>query len=134
MSLCTLSWKMGISAQRPILDTLASISRDTPRIANRLLRRLGDVSDRPQVSDYNTMTNILGLNKCGLTINEADLLRLIMYRFGGGPVGSTTLAASLGVSVSSLTGYLEPYLLRKNYIEVGAGGRKLTYLGIRAIQ
>lgn len=116
-------------------------ARGTPRIANRLLRRVRDhaqVAGVEQVgSDFASKAlDDLGTDKNGLDDLDRRILKLIMEAFDGGPVGVESLAASLNEEVDTLVDTVEPYLLKAGYLKRTARGRvasKLAYshMGLR---
>ncbi|MFH1354593.1 MAG: Holliday junction branch migration DNA helicase RuvB [Candidatus Omnitrophota bacterium] len=110
-------------------------SRGTPRIANRLLRRVRDFA---QVLKIDKVTeevaaktlNELGIDKAGLDDLDRRVLRLVLDTYGGGPVGIDSLSASLNEEVDSLQDTVEPYLLKAGFLKRTSRGRlatKLTY-------
>ncbi|MBD3235510.1 MAG: Holliday junction branch migration DNA helicase RuvB [Candidatus Eisenbacteria bacterium] len=117
---------------------IASRSRGTPRIANRLLRR---VRDYVEAHDADALTAelaaralaLLRIDDRGLHEMDRRLLEAIAGKFGGGPVGLATLAAVLGEEEDTLEDLLEPFLLREGYIERTRRGRTLTRLGFEAV-
>ncbi len=120
---------------------IARRARGTPRIANRLLRR---VRDYAQVkSDGKITTNIvcealekLGVDNCGLDELDRKFLKTIIENYKGGPVGIEALAASLQEEKNTLEDVIEPYLLKEGFIIRTSRGRKVTdlaysHLGIK---
>lgn len=114
---------------------LARRSRGTPRIANRLLRR---VRDYAQVVNGNcvdsTIVNealdIEGVDPNGLTKIDKKYLHTLFAIFGGGPSGFQAIAASMQEDPINITEYVEPYLLRKGFIGRTKSGRLLTARGM----
>lgn len=110
---------------------LAGTSRGTPRIANRLLRRMRDFA---QIGGKSRVTSDIvrfGLERLevdhlGLERIDREILRTIMVKYGGGPVGAETLAVSVGESVDSLEDYYEPYLIQAGMIARTPRGRVAT--------
>jgi len=110
---------------------LAGTSRGTPRIANRLLRRMRDFA---QVKGAGVITKdivIDGLARLevdflGLERLDREILKAIILRFGGGPVGAETLAVSVSESVESLEDYYEPYLIQIGMLARTPRGRIVT--------
>ncbi|MBU0709530.1 MAG: Holliday junction branch migration DNA helicase RuvB [Candidatus Omnitrophica bacterium] len=108
-------------------------SRGTPRIANRLLRR---VRDYAQVLKINKVTqevaaktlDELGIDKAGLDDLDRRVLRLVLDTYGGGPVGIDSLSASLNEEVDSLQDTVEPYLLKAGFLKRTSRGRLATKL------
>jgi Holliday junction DNA helicase RuvB len=113
---------------------IASRSRGTPRIANRILRRVRDVA---QVRHQGAITTaiadealqLLEIDAQGLDREARDLLRTIAEKFDGGPVGLSTLAASLGEEQETIEDVYEPYLLQLGFIQRTPRGRTITKLG-----
>ncbi|MDR0390090.1 MAG: Holliday junction branch migration DNA helicase RuvB [Spirochaetaceae bacterium] len=112
---------------------LASSSRGTPRVVNRLLRRMRDFA---QVSGERVVTGRLvadGLRRLeidslGLEKHDREILRVIIERYGGGPVGAETLAISTGEAVDTLEDYYEPYLIQTGLLQRTPRGRMVTAL------
>ncbi len=110
---------------------IALCSRGTPRIANRILRRVRDIADvvGSGVIDRN-MTKIgldkLGIDKNGLDKTDRAILKVIAEVYNGGPVGLEALAASLNDSADTIEIYYEPYLMRQGLLKRTTRGRCLT--------
>jgi Holliday junction DNA helicase RuvB len=112
---------------------LASSSRGTPRVANRLLRRMRDFA---QVSGESVVTRQvvagglkrLEIDGLGLEKHDREILRVIIERYGGGPVGAETLAISIGEAVDTLEDYYEPYLIQAGLLQRTPRGRVVTAL------
>ncbi len=111
--------------------TLARCSRGTPRIANRLLRRLRDFAS--VLGDGTITTEIvkegldrLGIDENGLETMDRNILRTIIEYYGGGPVGADTLSISVGEAVESLEDFYEPYLIQQGYLKRTPRGRCVT--------
>lgn len=110
---------------------LARCSRGTPRIANRLLRRLRDFAS---VLGDGTITekivreglDRLGIDGNGLETMDRNILRTIIEYYGGGPVGADTLSISVGEAVESLEDFYEPYLIQQGYLKRTPRGRCVT--------
>ncbi len=121
--------------------SLARCSRGTPRIANRLLRRLRDFAS--VLGDGTITEDIvkeglgrLGIDENGLETMDRNILRTIIEYYGGGPVGADTLSISVGEAVESLEDFYEPYLIQQGYLKRTPRGRCVTekayeLLGIR---
>ena len=115
-------------------EEIACRSRGTPRIANRILRRVRDVA---QVRHEGSITNeiarealhLLEIDEQGLDREARELLRSIAVKFDGGPVGLSTLAASLGEEQETIEDVYEPYLLQLGFIQRTSRGRTITKLG-----
>jgi Holliday junction DNA helicase RuvB len=115
-------------------DEIARRSRGTPRIANRILKRVRDVA---QVKHDGVITNdvarealaLLEVDAIGLERIDRELLSAILVKFGGGPVGLSTLAVSLGEEPDTIEDVYEPYLLQLGFIQRTPRGRIVTQLG-----
>ena len=118
---------------------MASSSRGTPRVANRILRRMRDFA---QVYSNGVITKQVvtsGLDKLeidtlGLERYDREILLSIINNYGGGPVGAETLAISIGESVDSLEDYYEPYLLQLGLLARTPRGRIVTEKGKHHLQ
>ncbi len=115
---------------------LAKRSRGTPRLANRLLRRVRDFAQvkydgsiTKQVADF--ALDILDVDKLGLDQNDRNILLAMIEKFSGGPVGLDTLAAALGEDAGTLEDVYEPYLLMNGLINRTPRGRVATELAFR---
>ena len=107
---------------------IARRSRGTPRIANRLLKRVRDyaqVRANGNITDEvaNDALELLGVDKLGLDYVDEKLLMTIIEKFRGGPVGLDTLAASIGEDRNTIEDVYEPYLLQLGFINRGPRGR-----------
>ncbi|MDW8190323.1 MAG: Holliday junction branch migration DNA helicase RuvB [Pseudobdellovibrionaceae bacterium] len=115
------------------LVPIAQRSRGTPRIANRLLRR---VRDYVQVKGSNVISaslarealDQLGVDRLGLDVMDRTLLSVIVEKFGGGPVGLDTLAAALSEDKGTIEEVYEPYLLQEGFLIKTPRGRQVTEL------
>jgi len=112
---------------------IARRARGTPRIANRLLRRIRDYAQVSKIGKVNLEVaagtlDELGIDKAGLDEIDRKVLRLMLESFGGGPVGIESLAASLNEEVDTIADTIEPYLLKAGYIKRTSRGRVATKL------
>ncbi len=110
---------------------IARRSRGTPRIANRLVKRVSDyaIVKSNGLIDADTADNaldILQIDKFGLDNTDRMLLNLIAEKYNGGPVGIETLATALGEDSKTIEDVYEPYLVQKGFIQRTPRGRKLT--------
>jgi len=111
---------------------IASRSRGTPRVANRLLRRMRDFA---QVWGDGLITaeivmhgmGSLDIDSLGLDKLDRDILKTVIHNYKGGPVGSETLAISIGEAVDTLEDVYEPYLIQKGLIQRTPRGRTATH-------
>ena len=112
---------------------IASRSRGTPRIANRLLRRVRDFADvkfqgKIDQTVADEALRILDVDGRGLDVMDRKLLEAIIYRFAGGPVGVDNLAAAIGESRDTIEDVIEPFLIQEGYIQRTPRGRLATPL------
>ncbi len=119
-------------------EKIAKRSRFTPRTANFLLKRVRDLAQVEKVpvsvDIVNRALTMLGIDELGLTQNDRDLLKTLIEKFGGGPVGLGTLAASLSEEEATVEEVHEPYLLQLGLIERTPRGRKVTEKGFGHIK
>lgn len=115
---------------------MARRSRGTPRLANRLLKRVRDFAQvkydgriTAEVADY--ALNLLEVDKNGLDRNDRLILITIIEKFKGGPVGIDTLSASIGEDSGTLEEVYEPYLIQNGFINRTARGRVATELAYK---
>ncbi|OQY34957.1 MAG: Holliday junction branch migration DNA helicase RuvB [Spirochaetaceae bacterium 4572_59] len=115
---------------------LSGSSRGTPRIANRLLRRMRDFA---QVEAEGIITEDIvrnGLQRLevdekGLERVDREILRALIVKYGGGPVGAETLAISVGEGIDSLEDFYEPYMIQQGFIKRTPRGRVATALAYK---
>ena len=115
-------------------EEIARRSRGTPRIANRILRRVRDVAEvRHQGSVTEQIAaealELLEIDAQGLERFDRELLAAIADRFGGGPVGLSTLAVALGEEAETIEDVYEPFLLQLGFLQRTPRGRMITELG-----
>ena len=122
---------LGVEIDSQGANELARRSRGTPRLANRLLKRVRDFAQvkydgriTGEVADY--ALNLLDVDKDGLDANDRLILGTIIKKFGGGPVGLDTLAASIGEDAGTLEDVYEPYLIQNGFINRTPRGRVAT--------
>ncbi|NLL68990.1 MAG: Holliday junction branch migration DNA helicase RuvB [Acholeplasmataceae bacterium] len=113
------------------VNNLAKRSRGTPRIANRLFRRIRDfaqiIGDGVITTEIcNLALDKLGINENGLDQKDLNYLEAIIKHFGGGPVGLDTIAAAISEEPGTIEDVYEPYLLQEGYIKRTARGRIAT--------
>jgi len=124
---------LDIKIQNDAASLLAKSSRGTPRVVNRLLRRMRDFA---QYSGEKSITlpvvqsglSRLEIDALGLEKQDRDILKIIIERYKGGPVGADTLAISIGESVETLEDYYEPYLIQAGLLQRSPRGRMVTSL------
>ncbi len=110
---------------------LAKRSRGTPRIANRLFKRTRDFAlvmgnGRIDLDITRHALDRLGVDEMGLDEVDIALLKAIIYKFNGGPVGVDALSASIGEEVSTIEDVYEPYLLQMGFLKRTSRGRMVT--------
>ena len=110
---------------------IASRSRGTPRIANRLIRRVRDFAEvrgdgKITLENARESLNILEIDELGLDNTDRTMLSVMIERFGGGPVGLDTLAATTGEDAATIEDVYEPYLLQLGFIMRTPRGRICT--------
>ncbi|MCR5147714.1 MAG: Holliday junction branch migration DNA helicase RuvB [Eubacterium sp.] len=124
---------LGIDIDEEGALELAKRSRGTPRIANRLLRRVRDFAEveRKDKIDYNmakVALDKLDVDSAGLDDIDRNIIFTIIKKFGGGPVGLDTLAAAIGEDSGTIEEVYEPYLIKNGFINRTARGRVVTDL------
>jgi Holliday junction DNA helicase RuvB len=134
-----------VSIEDDAAALLARSSRGTPRVVNRLLRRVRDFAqvlaskEAPSKTASAGIVSItrdivkeslkrLEIDSLGLERYDREILKIIIERYGGGPVGAETLAISIGESVDTLEDYYEPYLIQAGLIQRTPRGRTVTSL------
>ncbi len=125
---------LGVSAAEPALEGIASRARGTPRIANRLLRRVRDFAEvradgvisEPVVDDA---LRLEGVDPLGLDELDRTYLRTIAGTYGGGPVGLDAVGATMNEDSGTLEDVVEPYLLQLGFLARTRRGRMLTQAG-----
>jgi holliday junction DNA helicase RuvB len=122
---------LGVTAHAEGVGEIAGRARGTPRIANRLLRR---VRDYAQVEGDGTVTESLasyalgqlGVDEAGFDRMDRELLTTLIQKYGGGPVGLETLAASIGEDKGTIEDIYEPFLIQEGYLDRTPRGRVAT--------
>jgi len=123
---------LGISGGEGGLEEIAARSRSTPRIANRLLRRVRDYAEvradgakvgRQVAADALEMMDV---DAAGLDTGDKKYLEILIQRFGGGPVGIDTLSVALGDEVDTIESFIEPFLMKEGLIQRTSRGRVAT--------
>lgn len=115
---------------------IARRSRGTPRIANRLVKRVSDYAlvkhDGKITEDIaNKSLDILKIDEFGLDTTDRSLLKLIIEKYEGGPVGIETIAAAIGEDVRTIEDVCEPFLLQAGLLQRTPRGRKVSPAGYR---
>lgn len=126
----------GMTMEEEAKMELARRSRGTPRLANRMLKRVRDFAQvkfngaiTKEVAEY--ALDLLEVDKEGLDKNDRNILNTIIEKYNGGPVGLETLAASLGEDAGTLEDVYEPYLIFNGFINRTPRGRVVTEYGYR---
>lgn len=127
---------LGIGVKEDASALLARCSRGTPRVANRLLRRMRDFAQvkGSGLVDKDIVEN--GLERLridleGLEEQDRRILAAIIDKYGGGPVGAETLAISIGEGIDALEDFYEPYLIQRGFLQRTPRGRTVTDLAYR---
>ncbi|HEV2901689.1 MAG TPA: Holliday junction branch migration DNA helicase RuvB [Gaiellaceae bacterium] len=125
---------LGVEIGDDAAEEISRRSRGTPRVANRILRRVRDVAEvrhqgviTPEIA--REALELLEVDGCGLERTDRALLRAVVERFDGGPVGLSTLAVALGEEPDTVEDVYEPYLLQLGFIQRTPRGRIVTKLG-----
>jgi Holliday junction DNA helicase RuvB len=125
---------LGVEIDGASAEEIASRARGTPRVANRILRRVRDVAE---VRHSGAVTldiarealELLEVDRVGLERTDRDLLDAVLRKFAGGPVGLSTLAVTLGEEPDTIEDVYEPYLLQLGFLQRTPRGRVITALG-----
>jgi holliday junction DNA helicase RuvB len=126
---------LAVEIEDDAADEIARRSRGTPRVANRILRRVRDVAE---VRHSGTITSavaadalaLLEVDAEGLERMDRELLEAVATKFDGGPVGLSTLAVALGEEPDTIEDVYEPYLLQLGFLQRTPRGRTITKLGL----
>jgi holliday junction DNA helicase RuvB len=115
---------------------IARRSRGTPRIANRLLRRVRDYADvksdgRISLAMADAALKMLDVDPAGFDLMDRKLLEAVIHRFDGGPVGLDNVAAAIGEEPGTIEDVIEPYLIQQGYLQRTPRGRMATQLAWR---
>ncbi|WP_312265727.1 Holliday junction branch migration DNA helicase RuvB [Neisseria sp.] len=110
---------------------IARRSRGTPRIANRLLRRVRDYAEVKSSGKISAATadaalGMLDVDAEGLDVMDRKFLEAILHKFGGGPVGLENVAAAIGESTDTIEDVIEPYLIQQGFLQRTPRGRMAT--------
>ncbi len=135
---------LGADIEADGADEIARRARGTPRIANRLLRRVRDYAEvkaRGQISAAvaDAALRMLDVDPLGFDVMDRKLLEAVVHRFDGGPVGLDNLAAAIGEERDTIEDVIEPYLIQQGYLQRTPRGRIATaatyaHLGLTAPQ
>ena len=122
---------LGVSVEEKGADEMARRSRGTPRLANRLLKRVRDFA---QVIHDGIITeavaiealDLMGVDPMGLDHSDRNMLLTMINKFSGGPVGLDTIAAAIGEDAGTISDVIEPYLIQNGFINRTPSGRVVT--------
>lgn len=125
---------LGLSIEAKAIEQIASRSRGTPRIANRLLRRVRDYaqvkgSNKLSLDHANDALEMYEVDAAGLDRLDRSVLTALIERFGGGPVGLSTLAIAVGEETETVESVAEPFLVRNGFMVRTPRGRVATAQG-----
>jgi Holliday junction DNA helicase RuvB len=125
---------LGVDVADEAADEIARRARGTPRVANRILRRVRDVAEVRHdgvvtIEVAREALELLEVDGEGLERIDRSLLEAILHKFDGGPVGLSTLAVALGEEPDTIEDVYEPYLLQLGLIQRTPRGRVVTKLG-----
>ena len=129
---------LGVEIETAAAEEIAKRSRGTPRIANRLLRRVRDYSvvkrhDKIELSDAQATLSMLDIDEYGLDGTDVKFLTALAEKFGGGPAGLDTIAAMINEDAGTIEDVYEPYLLQLGFIARTPRGRILLKDGYKRI-
>ncbi len=132
---------LGVTADEQSMEEMAKRSRGTPRVANRMLKRVRDFSQVKgngviDIDITQKALDALGVDHMGLESLDREILRTIIERFKGGPVGIDTIAASIGEERVTIEDVYEPYLIQAGFLHRTQKGRVVSaqaykHLGIQ---
>ncbi len=122
---------LNIEVSQDSAKEIAKRSRGTPRIANRLLKRVGDFAivkndGKVDLNLTNESLSVLKIDEYGLDETDRNMLMFIIEKYNGGPVGLDTIAAALGEDVRTIEDVCEPYLLQAGLLVRTPRGRKVS--------
>ena len=125
---------LGVEIADDAAELVAGRARGTPRIANRILRRVRDVAEVRHEGAVTTgiaeeALALLEVDAAGLERFDRELLRCVVEKFGGGPVGLSTLAVAVGEEAETIEDVYEPFLLQLGFLQRTPRGRIVTDLG-----
>jgi len=125
---------LDVMIEEPASEEIARRSRGTPRVANRILRRVRDVAEvrhdgQVTIAVAQEALSLLEVDDEGLERMDREILRALLERFGGGPVGLSTLSVALGEEPDTIEDVYEPYLIKLGFLQRTPRGRVVTELG-----
>lgn len=124
---------LNVTIDEAALHTIAKASRSTPRVANRLLKRVRDYAEvhgsgKVREKEATSALQLLEIDELGLEPTDRRILETIIHKFNGGPVGLHTLAAASSEEEDTIEEVYEPYLMQLGFIERTPRGRAATRL------
>ena len=127
---------LNVTADEQSMEEMAKRSRGTPRVANRMLKRVRDFSQvkgdgNIDIDITRQALEALGVDPMGLESLDREILRTIIQRFKGGPVGIDTIAASIGEERVTIEDVYEPYLIQAGFLHRTQKGRVVSELAYR---
>jgi Holliday junction DNA helicase RuvB len=130
--------KLGVTLESEAGDFIAARSRGTPRVANRLLRRVHDYATVHQASNVTPSVAaealaLFEIDPIGLDRVDRQLLAALAGKFAGRPVGLSNLAVAIGEEPDTIEAVIEPYLIRIGFLQRTPRGREITQQGARHI-
>jgi Holliday junction DNA helicase RuvB len=125
---------LAVETDEGAAEEIARRARGTPRVANRILRRVRDVAEVRHAGSVTLAIaqealELLEVDEAGLERTDRELLSAIAHKFGGGPVGLSTLAVTLGEEPDTIEDVYEPFLLQLGFLQRTPRGRVITALG-----
>lgn len=129
---------LGVNLHQDAVDLIAHSSRSTPRVANRLLKRVRDFAQVHDVEEIDRPTTekamaMLEIDEKGLEETDRRILLAIADNFGGGPVGLKAIAATISEEEDTIADVYEPYLMQRGFINRTPKGRVITQAGLEHI-
>jgi Holliday junction DNA helicase RuvB len=129
---------LNIQIDKPAIKIVAASSRFTPRVANRLLKRVRDYAQMKDVNDINETLakeslKMLEIDHKGLEETDRKILLAIAEKFDGGPVGLKSIAAAISEEEGTIEDVYEPYLMQMGFLSRTPKGRIITSNGLRHI-
>ncbi|HLD32406.1 MAG TPA: Holliday junction branch migration DNA helicase RuvB [Candidatus Peribacteraceae bacterium] len=127
-----------VELEEGVAEYLSGCCRATPRVANRLVRAVRDfaqVQNEKRISHERVLSTLasLGIDERGLDETDREILRSLIEKFGGGPVGLSTLATTIAEEEDTLEDVYEPYLIQQGYLQRTSKGRMVTPLTYEAL-
>jgi len=122
---------LGVEIENLACEKLATCARATPRIANRLLRRMRDFAEINHSGVIHAKVvedglQNLGIDKFGLDAHDRQILEILVQKFGGGPIGLSTIAAAASEEADTIETVIEPFLLQLGFLQRTPRGRVAT--------